>query len=384
MSDSENSEIEDLSDPNVTTKYQCAATIANKALEAVIAGCIDGADISSLCALGDKVIEDEAAKIYNKKEKGKMLTKGIAFPTCVSVNEICGHYSPFADESTNLKNGDIAKIDMAVHVDGYIASAGHTVLVGNDAVSDNKADVVQCAWTAAEAVLRLVRVGNKSSDVTKTIGKIGEEFGCNPVVGVYSHQVVRGSIDGGDNVIPGKAVPDQQVEEFDFEPNEAYSIDVSFSTGEGKGREADIRTTVYRRDEEAVYVLKTQKARQFFHEVNKRYPEMAFSLRSFEDKTLARVGVTECKRHELLRDYPVTKERGATIAQFKYTVLCLPGGSKKITGAGFTQAPLFQSSKSVQDEEIKNLLAQSSNPKKQKKKKIQTDKKAEAEAKNAK
>ena len=134
-----------------------------------------------------------------------------------------------------------------------------------------------------------------------------------------------------------------------------------------------MRTTVFRRDEEATYVLKSQKGRQFLGEVKKRFPEMAFSLRSFEDATvkfvmvipfgfrhlfvffqMARIGVTECKRHELLRDYPVTREKDAFIAQFKYTVLCLPGGSKKITGAKFTQSPLLKTSKKIENADVRS------------------------------
>lgn len=54
-------------------------------------------------------------------KKSKKIEKGIAFPTCISVNNVCGHYSPLKDESSTLNNGDLAKIDLGVHIDGYIA-----------------------------------------------------------------------------------------------------------------------------------------------------------------------------------------------------------------------------------------------------------------------
>jgi methionine aminopeptidase len=38
------------------------------------------------------------------------MERGIAFPTCVSVNQIMGHFSPLADESVALKAGDVAKM----------------------------------------------------------------------------------------------------------------------------------------------------------------------------------------------------------------------------------------------------------------------------------
>jgi methionine aminopeptidase len=41
-----------------------------------------------------------------------------------------GHYSPCADDSTTLKNEDIVKIELGAHIDGYAASAGHTIVVG--------------------------------------------------------------------------------------------------------------------------------------------------------------------------------------------------------------------------------------------------------------
>lgn len=44
---------------------------------------------------------DEVKKIFNNK-KSKNLERGIAFPTCISVNNIMGHYSPMKDDSTSL------------------------------------------------------------------------------------------------------------------------------------------------------------------------------------------------------------------------------------------------------------------------------------------
>ena len=51
------------------------------------------------------------------------LERGVAFPTCVSVNYIMGHYSPMKDESTTLAEGDVAKIDLGAHMDGYVDQA---------------------------------------------------------------------------------------------------------------------------------------------------------------------------------------------------------------------------------------------------------------------
>merc|ERR1719331_1997294 len=158
----------------------------------VAENCVPGADVAGLCEMGDKMIEEETGKLYNKKDKdGRKMEKGIAFPTCISVNEIVGHFSPLKGESRTLQVGDVAKIDMAIHFDGFIAAAAHTVVVGDDKVEDKRADVIMAAWNAAEAALRLVQVGNTNTMVTEAWTKVAEEFKCKPVLGCTSHQLKK-------------------------------------------------------------------------------------------------------------------------------------------------------------------------------------------------
>ena len=59
---------------------------------------IPDADIYTICATVDAFIEDEVKKVFASK-KSKKLERGIAFPTCISVNHVMGHYSPLKDES---------------------------------------------------------------------------------------------------------------------------------------------------------------------------------------------------------------------------------------------------------------------------------------------
>mmetsp|Transcript_28227 Transcript_28227/g.65270 ORF Transcript_28227/g.65270 Transcript_28227/m.65270 type:complete len:387 (-) Transcript_28227:89-1249(-) len=372
MSDeSETEEISDLSNPDVTTKYRTCGEIVNKTLQMVCDACVEDADIATICEMGDKQMEDETGKLYNKKDKeGRKMEKGIAFPTCISVNEIAGHFSPLKGESRKLAKGDVVKVDLACHIDGFIAAAAHTLIIGGDKVDDKRADAVMAAWNAAEAAVRLVQVGKTNMQVTEAIGKIAADFEVKPFQGVLSHQLKKHVIDGN-RVIISVETPEEKVDEFEFELNEVYCVDIVMTSGDGKGRESENRTTVFKRAVEQNYNLKTQKARQFLHEVNKRFPALPFSIRAFEDETMARVGVAEAKRHELLHEYPVLKEReGQFVAQFKFTVLLLPGGTKRITGLPLGKLEeQAASTLSVKDEEMKKVLATSMNPKKKKKNK---------------
>jgi curved DNA binding protein len=243
--------------------------------------CVVDADIYAVCQAVDAYIESELLKIYNAK-KTKNLERGIAFPTCISVNHFVGHFSPLADESFKLKDGDVAKIICGAQLDGYAANTAYTVVVGSGKIEGRKADVILAAHNALRAAERAIMDGSKNADVTEVMNKVTAEYDCNMVQGVLSHIQKKFVIDGN-KVIIGKETAEQSVEEWTFVPGEVIHIDVYVSTGEGKPKLAENRTTVYKRELQNNYNLKLQKSRQFFAEANKRFPSLPFSLRAFED-----------------------------------------------------------------------------------------------------
>lgn len=238
-----------------------------------------GASIAELCTFGDKCIDEGCEKVFSNKK----LEKGVAYPTTCSVNELCGHYSPCKSEDTFLKAGDLAKVNLGVHIDGYLALLGHTVVVGGGEVTGKKADAVMAAWTGLQACVRLLKPGNNTTQCTEMIQKSCESYNANPLEGVLSHEVQRWLIDGN-NCIINKETYDQRVTEHEFAVNEIYVLDVYASSGEGKPKESELRTNVYKRAVENNYDLKSKTARAFFSELKKRFPSFGFSLRSFEDE----------------------------------------------------------------------------------------------------
>jgi len=98
-------------------------------LEKAIGLCVEGADISTVCGEVDDFVEEELKKVFSNK-KSKKLERGIAFPCCISVNEVAGHFSPCPEDSFQLKNEDLCKIECGAHIDGYSANAAHTIVVG--------------------------------------------------------------------------------------------------------------------------------------------------------------------------------------------------------------------------------------------------------------
>lgn len=209
------------------------------------------------------MIEQHCSKIFNKKP----IPKGIAFPTCISVNNVCGHFSPLPSEDAALKDGDLVKIDLGAHFDGFMALVAHTIVVQSDPnapISDKQADVILAAYKGVQAAFRFLKPGNLNTKVTDIITKVTESYGVNAVEGVLSHEVKKHLMDGN-NCIINRTTFEQQVVEHEFQINEVYALDIIVSSGEGKPKEADHRVTVYKRALDRSYGLKTKHGRNFFN-----------------------------------------------------------------------------------------------------------------------
>lgn len=362
----------------VVTKYKMAGEIANRALKLVVDAAKPEVSVLSLCEKGDIYITQETGKVFKKEKEMK---KGIAFPTSVSVNHCVCHFSPLkSDPDYILKDGDLVKIDLGAHVDGFIANVAHSFIVGaskENPVTGRKADVITAAHLCAEAALRLVRPGNQNTQVTEAWNKIAKSFKCTPIEGMLSHQLKQHVIDGEKTIIQNPT--DQQRKDHDkaeFEVHEVYAVDVLISTGEGKAKDAGLRTTIYKRDPNKVYGLKIKTSRTLFSEVERRFDTMPFTLRAFEDEGKARLGVVECAKHELLQPFSVLHEKeGEFVAQFKFTALLMANCSHRITSGPF-EPELYKSELEVQDPELKALLQSSASRKTQKKKKKKASKTA--------
>ena len=142
--------------------------------------------------------------------------------------------------------------DLGVHIDGFIATAAHTLQVPESAADDAErqsaaitgkaADVVAAANTALEAALRLVRPGKHISDVPDVLRKVVESYGCNLVEGVMTHQMKQFVIDANKCVL-NRPSPEHKVEDGEFEENEVYAVDIVVSTGEGKPKVSSVTAT---------------------------------------------------------------------------------------------------------------------------------------------
>lgn len=83
--------IDTLNNPDTLTKYKDAGIISHKVLEAVSKLCVAGEKIVEICEKGDKLLDEEIAKVY----RGKKIAKGKLFELFVACASLLTRYRHF-------------------------------------------------------------------------------------------------------------------------------------------------------------------------------------------------------------------------------------------------------------------------------------------------
>ncbi|WP_280467703.1 type I methionyl aminopeptidase [Nocardia cyriacigeorgica] len=91
---------------------------------------------------------------------------------CLSVNDAVLHGLPF---DYALRDGDVLTMDLAVSIDGWVADAATTVVVGTAAEEDLR--LVRATEEALEAAIEVAQPGNRIGDISAAISAVAAAYG---------------------------------------------------------------------------------------------------------------------------------------------------------------------------------------------------------------
>ena len=130
-------------------------------------------------------------ELANKIE-GKIIELGgkVGFPVDVSVNSIAAHASPFPDEKSVIQKGDVVKLDIGAHVNGYVADTACTVEVGTNKYEK----LIKASEEALENAIKIIKIGTKLGEIGKVIQDTITSFGFSPVKNLSGHGVAQWEI----------------------------------------------------------------------------------------------------------------------------------------------------------------------------------------------
>jgi methionyl aminopeptidase len=154
-----------------------AARIAAAARTFGAARIVPGARLLDVC---------ESVEHYIKEKGGQP-----AFPAQSSRNEIAAHYCPAPGEQTTYAKGDLAKLDIGVHVDGWVVDTATTVAVGGHAAGQR---LIDAAFAALQAAIAVAGPGVPVRTLSQTIEAALRARGLNPMRNLCGHGVARWTV----------------------------------------------------------------------------------------------------------------------------------------------------------------------------------------------
>lgn len=245
--------------------------------------------------------------------EGYILSKGAkpAFPCNISINEVAAHFTPRTGEKLRFANGDLVKIDVGAHVDGYIGDTAMTVEVG----TRNWTNLIESSARGFAVATEIMGEGISLNVVGGAVDRAIRSNGHVPVTNLTGHSMKRFNLHAGISVpnfddgnavrVPGDIV---------------LAVEPFATNGVGQVRNSK-PGNIYRimRERE----LRDKAAAEHFQLLQENFGTLPFCERwatALDPK--ASVHLRMLVRHGLVFAYPVlTEVRGGKVSQKEHTVV---------------------------------------------------------------
>jgi len=248
-----------------------------------------------------------------------------AFPVNISLNEIAAHYTAEPDDQIVIKDTDVVKIDLGVHIDGYVADTAVTVSY------DSKYDqLIKIAELSLYEATKIAKRATKSSDIGKTIENTITYNGLKPIQNLSGHSLEQYVIHAG------KSIPNIKTygPSFSLMPNQAYAIEPFVTTKDGlgivyEGKIRNIFSLVSRKP------TKNKDTDEFIIYLWNRFKTLPFALRWLVNdfiESKAREMLDYLIKKKNIRSYPILVEgNNKVVSQAEHTIFILENMSHIIT-----------------------------------------------------
>lgn len=232
-----------------------------------------------------------------------------AFPVNISINDIAAHFTPCKSDNIEIKPEDYVKIDIGVHVDGYIADTAKTFRI------EGKDELIKCSEEMLKQALKIAAPGIEVNEIGKVVSEVAESYGFKPVINLTGHGLERYNLHAGitiPNIPKGKGV---------LEKGKAYAIEPFCTPGQGAVKDSN-RAVIF-------MLLKPVPGRlpetRKIIEIAEKYNGLPFAKRWLENNfsTLKlELALNQLVNLGSLHAFYILKEvSGANVAQAEHTVI---------------------------------------------------------------
>jgi len=142
--------------------------------------------------------------------------------------------------------------------------------------------------------------------INQLLEKICKTYDCNLVENNTCWLFERNEIESKKKLIfaPGEGVRGEGLPDV----GDVWGLEMGISLGSGKVKTLGDRPTLHRRTE-TTYGLKRPSSRATLSELVKKFGTFPFSLRQLDDERAGKVGIVECVRSGVVRQYEVIADK---------------------------------------------------------------------------
>ncbi len=289
-------------DADVLEKYRKAGRVLAEVLKEAAPKVEVGVPLLDVAELVERSIISKGAKP--------------AFPCNISLDRAAAHYTPSAVDKSVFKE-NMVKLDVGVHVDGYIADAALTVdLSGHEKLTD-------ASKAALEAAIELIEPGVNTRDIGAAIEEAITGYGYKSVGNLTGHGLLRYEAHAEPS-IPNRAMEKGVI----LKAGDVIAIEPFATDGQGRISEAPINE-IY--GFSAHRPVRLPQARELMKEIQELYRTLPFARRWLKGERTD-FALMQLLKAGAVHRYPVLWEvEGALVSQAEHTVVILKDGSEVIT-----------------------------------------------------
>ncbi|MDH7593760.1 MAG: type II methionyl aminopeptidase [Methanomicrobiales archaeon] len=237
---------------------------------------------------------------------------GLAFPLNLSINEDAAHDTAMHSDGRVFRRGDLVKLDLGVHIDGYIADIAVTVDLGDHS------RLVSSSRDALEAAIAMVRPDTPVGALGGAIQQAIESQGYHPIRNLTGHGLDRFMIHTSPTV-PNIGISGGPV----LREGMVFAIEPFASTGMGVVSERP-RTEIYQQI--AIKPVRFPAARSLLESIRSRRG-MPFAKRWLQDHKLD-LALRSLLNAGVIRGYPVLHDiAGSLVSQHEHTLVVTEDGA---------------------------------------------------------
>jgi methionyl aminopeptidase len=256
---------------------------------------------------------EEGGRLLDTAEYAEELTRQMggeaAFPCNISINEIASHYTPLKGDR-KFASKDLVKIDIGVHINGYIADTANTIEVD----TNNNHTLIKAAREALNAAVNEIQEGVNTKYLGRVIENVIKSYNCLPMTDLTGHSMERYIIHSGVNI------PNYDGASFGnvLHAGDVVAVEPFTTLGRGGTRRGEVR----------IYGLVGNKDPKnlLYQKLLSQFNTLPFTTRWMDEPDELDKMMTK------LHKYPVLIESGGCpVAQAEHTIIVEDKGCRVIT-----------------------------------------------------